>query len=83
MTLFRMAAFCAAPVVLMGCVGAPEDYETAPVLLHTEQGTVSCQLYTDEIVAWDRAIGRPASMDVATADALCREAGQRRVDSDE
>lgn len=61
--------------VIAGCT--PKQYETPPVTLQTSQGDVICQLYTEEIVQWDRSIMRPDSMHVKTADALCVEEGKR------
>lgn len=65
-------------IVVAGCVGDPTAYETAPVKLKTEKGTVTCQLYTREQVIWDRAIDRPANMSVKEADELCRAEGRRQ-----
>lgn len=68
-----------APVLLLvaACSLDPRDYETTPVVVQTAAGPVTCQLYTKERVIWDRAIARPNSMDVATADNLCRQEGVR------
>ena len=70
-----------ASVVLLfaACALDPREYETAPVTVQTAAGPVTCQLYTHEQVVWDRAIGRPDSMDVETADALCRNEGRREL----
>ena len=65
-------------VFLSGCI-SPEDYETAPVEVSTAQGIVTCQLYMHDRVIWDRAIHRPETMSVATADAVCVAEGKRRA----
>lgn len=65
--------------VLVGCVD-PSDFESEPVQVQTAQGTVTCQLYTDERVLWDEAIAAPAGMSISTADSICRAEGQRRKD---
>ena len=70
------AAVCAA--ALAGCV-SPEQFETPPVTLQTDRGPVLCQLYRLDQVTWDRAIDRPDSMDVETADQLCRNEGRRII----
>lgn len=62
---------------LAACV-SPENYESAPVEIDTPAGVVTCQLYTRDLVIWDRAIDRPDSMSVSTADAICVNEGQRR-----
>lgn len=67
--LVGMAAF------LMGC--SPRALETRPVVVDTEMGPVTCQLYTLEEVYWDRAIERPENMDVDAADDVCRAEGWR------
>jgi type IV pilus biogenesis protein CpaD/CtpE len=74
--LFLPAALAAA--LLAGCVQSPEAYETTPVKVETPKGIVTCQLYTREIVVWDRAIDRPAKMGVQEADAICRAEGERQ-----
>ena len=66
---------------LAACVPDPRAYETPPVTLKTPKGPVTCQLYTDRIVAWDRSIDRPARMGLTEADNLCRAEGQRRKDA--
>ena len=65
----------AALLALSACT--PKDYESAPVTLNTPQGPVVCQLYTKNMLDWDRSISRPNAMSVETADALCKEEGRR------
>lgn len=64
-------------VFLAACSIDPKDYESPPVTVETAAGPVVCQLYTKNIVRWDRAIQRPASMSVETADRICLNEGQR------
>ncbi len=66
-----------AGVTLAACSLNPTDYETTPVVVQSEAGPVTCQLYTLDQVTWDRSISRPNNMDVATADQLCRNEGTR------
>ena len=66
-------------LVLSGCLN-PRDFETEPVKLETSKGIVTCQLYRQDQVLWDRAIHRPNSMSVAEADAHCIAEGQRRLE---
>lgn len=68
----------AAAVILSGCVPSPENYETTPVQVQSEKGIVTCQLYSKDLVAWDRSIHRPNSMGVQEADAICKEEGKRQ-----
>ncbi|WGI23169.1 hypothetical protein [Amylibacter sp. IMCC11727] len=53
-------------------------YETAPVAVTTEQGVVTCQLYTQRHVLWDRATHVPAGMTIERGDEICRQEGERR-----
>lgn len=65
---------------LAGCIPTPEDLETTPVQVQTPKGVVTCQLYRQNRVTWDRAIDFPATkMSVPEADAYCRQEGQRRL----
>lgn len=66
------------PVVILAGCATPEQYETPPVTVKTTKGTVTCQLYTPEILAWDRSIGRPNNMSVQEADSVCKAEGVRR-----
>lgn len=70
------------PVVanLAACIPSPEDLESEPVKVQTPKGEVTCQLYRQDRVTWDRAINFPATkMSVPEADAYCRQEGQRRL----
>ncbi|MEX0348632.1 MAG: hypothetical protein AB3N15_04335 [Paracoccaceae bacterium] len=68
---------CAVAVILSGCVPSPENYETTPVQVQSAKGIVTCQLYSKDLVVWDRAIDRPNNMGVQEADDICREEGRR------
>ncbi len=74
----KIALLSPIALVLALSACAPERYESTPVVLETAQGPVTCQLYTKEIVSWDRSIDRPAAMSVKAADALCLEEGNKR-----
>ncbi len=63
--------------LLAGCAGDPRDFESTPVEVASPKGTVTCQLYTKEVVLWDRAIDRPDAMGVEEADEICRAEGRR------
>lgn len=73
----KLALTVVGTMLVTGCAITPEQYETTPVVLSTAQGPVTCQLYTLEQVTWDRSIHRPNAMSVDTADALCRNEGNR------
>lgn len=77
MMTVKTVTIASAVLLLAACALDPRDYETTPVVVETAAGPVTCQLYTKEQVIWDRAIARPESMDVATADNLCRQEGVR------
>lgn len=61
-----------------GCiVQDPRQYESPPVTVTVAKGKVTCQLYTKELVYWDRATQWPKSMSVDEADAICLDQGKR------
>lgn len=72
----KILALSVTALMLAGCT-SPTQFESEPVVLETAQGPVTCQLYTPQLVAWDRAIDRPATMSVRDADILCRNEGIR------
>lgn len=76
-----LAAGLAGALLVSACAPSPEEYETEPVQVETAQGVVTCQLYQKNLVVWDRAIDRPASMSVKDGDAICKAEGQRRKDA--
>jgi len=73
----KFAALGLSCLAISAC-SSPADFETAPVQVATPQGTVTCQLYTQSITAWDRSINRPNTMTTKAADAICRKEGLRR-----
>ena len=78
--LKSLILFSAIAVAVSACVPSPEDLETTPVKVQTPKGVVTCQLYRQDRVTWDRAIDFPATkMSVPEADAYCRQEGQRRL----
>lgn len=64
-------------LVLVTAACSPQSMETAPVHVETAKGTVVCQLYTTEVVYWDRSIARPDKMTTQEADAICIERGRK------
>jgi len=72
----KPAIICAA-VLLAGCT--PTAYESPYVYVATPSGTVTCQLYTREIIAFDRSVNRPETMTVLDADNLCHAEGLERL----
>jgi hypothetical protein len=66
-------------LAVAACVPDPKSFETEPVVINTSAGAVTCQLYTAEIVALDRAINRPQGMSVAEADGICQAEGRRQA----
>lgn len=67
-----------AALVLTGVAAcSPAQLESEPVTLQSPQGPVVCQLYTKNMLDWDRSISRPEAMNLATADALCQAEGLR------
>lgn len=79
MSASKVIALLFMPLGLAACIPTPASLETEPVLVETQQGVVTCQLYLAGYTDWDRAIHRPETMDVATADSVCLTEGQRRL----
>lgn len=79
--MIRFPIFLAlgAAVFTGGCAIDPRDYESAPVRVSSPKGVVTCQLYTEERVLWDRAIKVPAGMSIAEGDQVCENEGLRRL----
>jgi hypothetical protein len=74
----RILPLLALPL-LAACIPSPASFETEPVVINSTAGPVTCQLYTAELVAWDRSIDRPDAMPVAEADAICQAEGRRQA----
>ena len=75
----KTATAMTAAGLLAACSPDPRNFETDPVRLETPKGTVTCQLYTDQTVVWDRAIAAPPGMSIQEADSICVEEGYRRM----
>ncbi len=73
----KIGALIACAATLSGCVPS-SSYESTPVQVQSAQGVVTCQLYTKEVVLWDRATRKPAEMTEQAADQVCKAEGQRR-----
>lgn len=71
-----IAAMALGVAALTACT--PRQFESDPVTVGSPQGPVTCQLYTRNMLDWDRSINRPATMSVADADQICRAEGKRR-----
>lgn len=72
---FKTTGTLLSALMVAGCIGSPEEYETPPVEVQSSQGVVTCQLYTPQTVIWDRAIDWPRTMSVKEADSLCKARG--------
>ena len=72
----KAAVLVATSALLLGCDRS--EYESTPVVLKNDFGTVTCQLYTIERVMWDHALSFPDTLTQAQADALCIAEGERR-----
>jgi len=67
--------------LLMIAACTPASMETDPVTVETDQGPVTCQLYTRELVLWDKALSRPVDMTDEAANEICRGEGRRLRDA--
>ncbi|WP_325168758.1 hypothetical protein [Paracoccus caeni] len=72
----KLIALGALAVSLAAC--SPQQFESAPVTVDSPQGPVTCQLYTKNMLDWDRSTDRPNGMSVTEADNLCRAEGRRQ-----
>ena len=75
--ILKCCVLLAALGPVAGCIQDPRDYETDPVTVTVAKGTVTCQLYTRQMVYWDRATDWPRSMSADEADAVCLEQGKK------
>lgn len=72
-------AFCLVALAA-GCGGIGQAaFESPPVQVSTPAGVVTCQLYTEDTVLWDRAIDVPPGMSIQAGDEICVEEGRRRA----
>ncbi|TDL74233.1 hypothetical protein E2L08_16110 [Palleronia sediminis] len=72
----RALACLALPLVLSACI-SERSFESEPVVLQSDRGPVTCQLYGINQVMLDRALTRPAVMSDEEANAICRAEGYR------
>lgn len=75
--LVKSLSLLAAPALVAGCVQDPRQYETPPHTVDVSKGVVTCQLYTQEFVYWDRATQWPSGMSLDEADEICLEEGRK------
>lgn len=66
-------------VILSAC--SPAMFESEPVTVKTDKGSVVCQLYTREIVEWDRPITFSTSITPDEAYHICLREGIRELNS--
>ena len=68
----------AAGILVLVAACDKSDYLSPEVTLETDQGRVTCQLYTTDRLYWDEATSHPDTMSAETADAYCKAAGRQR-----
>ena len=76
--MLRYLFIASTATLFAGCASVKQSWESAPVEVKTESGTVECQLYTPNAVLWDRAVRRPSSMSDEAANRICRAEGEMR-----
>lgn len=64
-------------ILLASC--SKKSFETPVVVIPTDLGLVSCQLYTPSLTMWDEAVDHPIEMSKATADGFCKGAGVKQA----
>lgn len=78
--MFRFLGTIFVAFGLAACGDSIKSLETPPVVLLTDQGEVTCQLYTKENLLLDRVTNWPPLMDRDIANNYCRAEGRRRKD---
>ena len=73
----RIAALTLTAATLLAAC-SPQQFESEPVTVDSPQGPVVCQLYTKNMLDWDRSVSRPDAMSAETADTICRNEGVRQ-----
>ena len=63
---------CAATFAVLTSCTSPE------VVVETDQGPVTCQLYRESVTWWDKAVKKPDAMSEDAADNICKQEGIRR-----
>lgn len=66
--------------VISGCSRAA--YESTPIITETDEGAVTCQLYTGPTTDWDQAVDFPATMEKEKANEICRDVGSRILETE-
>lgn len=61
--------------VIAGC--NKTAFESDPVVVPTNYGDVTCQLYTKDTVWWDESISHPNTMSSEAADDVCVQIGHK------
>ncbi len=74
-TLLTGATLVLAGAFLSACDRT--SYESNPVIVPTNYGDVTCQLYTKNTVWWDESISRPQTLSEEAADDICLEVGRK------
>ncbi|WP_209021262.1 hypothetical protein [Paracoccus ravus] len=72
---YRLLA--ASLLAVSACSSDPADYATPTISVSTPSGPVTCQLYRHDMVLWDRALSRPATLSDDEANQVCRTEGYR------
>lgn len=74
----KLLTMLMAVLVVAACADAKQPWESTPVTVTTDQGPVTCQLYTEKAVLWDRATAHPSGITDDTANRVCRAEGEMR-----
>ncbi|TRD13739.1 hypothetical protein [Palleronia caenipelagi] len=75
----KIFAALAVATAVAGCSQA--NFESEPVVVPTEKGPVTCQLYGHNQVVWDEAILKPDTISDNKAHEICINEGTRRLAS--
>ncbi|TRD13974.1 hypothetical protein [Palleronia caenipelagi] len=73
----KIFAALAIATTVVGCSQA--NFESEPVVVPTEKGPVTCQLYGHNQVVWDKAILMPNTISDEEAHEICINEGTRRL----
>lgn len=70
--LFATAALC-----MLSACGTRWTVDPNPQVVETDQGPITCLLYTEDLDWWDEAVSRPDTVHPQTAHDICRALGHR------
>lgn len=76
--MFYKVSLVLAGLLVSACsIESKSSFESPEVVVTTDAGPVTCQLYTRDELIWDRATLRPSTLTDDQANQICRDEGVR------